>query len=122
MGWRENSMARWSKQKAESDIKLPPLTTDHGSAGADWHSINKIETAEEKAQWTVNWDTSPHADTSNTSCHKSEQEAIASARRFLRLGFIVYSITDPAGIEKMDEPAINEQLGPPSPPKTSPRF
>ena len=41
-------------------------------------------------------DTSPHADMFNTSCHKSEQEAIASARRFLRLGFIVYSITDPA--------------------------
>jgi hypothetical protein len=115
-------MARWSKQKAESDIKLPPLTTDHGSAGADWHSINKVEASEEKTQWTVSWDTVRHIDTFNTSSHKSEQEAIASARRFLRLGFVVYSIRDPAGVEKMDEPAINEQLGPALPPKEFPRF
>lgn len=115
-------MARWSKQKAESDIKLPPLTTDHASAGADWHSINKTEASEAKAQWTVSWDTARHADTFNTSCHKSEEEAIASARRFLRLGFVVYSIRDPSGIEKMDEPAINQQLAPALPPKTSPRF
>lgn len=115
-------MARWSKQKAESEIKLPPLTTERGTAGSDWHSINKAETSETKAQWTVSWDTARHADTFNTSCHKSEQEAISSARRFLRLGFVVYSIKDPSGIEKMDEPAINQQLAPALPPKTSPRF
>ena len=115
-------MARWSKQKAELDINLPPLSTDHGSAGPDWHSINKTEASEAKAEWTVSWDTARHADTFNTACHKSEQEAIASARRFLRLGFVVYSIKDPFGIEKMDEPAINEQLGPAPLPKTSPQF
>ena len=104
-------MARWSKQKAESDIKLPPLTTDHGSRAAGWHSINKIGTSEEKAQWTVSWDTARHAGTFNTSSHKSEPEAIAGARRFLRLGFVVYSIKDPSGLERMDESAINEKLG-----------
>ena len=70
-------MARWSKQKADLETKLPPLTTDHGSAGPDWHSINKAENPETKAQWTVTWDTARHADAFNTSYHKSEPEAIA---------------------------------------------
>ena len=43
-------MARWSKQKADLETRLPPLTTDHGSAGPDWHSINKAETPEAKVQ------------------------------------------------------------------------
>ncbi len=105
-------MSRWSKQKANLETKLPPLTTDHGSAGPNWHAINNAEIAEAEACWTVTWDTARKADLFNTAYHKSEAEAIASAKRFLRMGFIVYSIKDAAGIETMDESAINDRLGP----------
>jgi hypothetical protein len=115
-------MARWSKQKADLETRLPPLTTDHGSAGPDWHSINKAETPEAKVQWTVTWDTARHADAFNTSYHKSEPEAIESAKRFLRLGFVVYSIKDGSGLETMDERTIKERLAPAPLPQTAARF
>ena len=105
-------MPRWSKHKAESEIKLPPLTTDNNSAGPNWHAINKVEASSGETGWTVIWDTARNPDTFNTAHLKNEAEAIASARKFLRMGFVVYSIKDAAGAETMDESAINDRLGP----------
>jgi len=115
-------MAKWSKQKATLEIKLPPLTTENASAAPNWHAINNAQSPEPDACWTVSWDTARHGETFNTAHHKTEAEAIASARQFLRLGFVVYSIKDASGIEMMDESAINERLGPTPLPQPSSRL
>jgi hypothetical protein len=102
-------MARRSKAKAEAETRLPPLTTEQ-NAGTDWH---KKKTGERPApMWSVSWDTSRHPGSGNAAYQKTGQEAAECARRFLKMGFIVYSIKDPAGTEMMDEATIANRLGP----------
>ena len=103
-------MARWSKSKADIATKLPPLTTDSPSAGPNWHQAAKIENPEPAPLWTVLWDTSRNTGSFNKAHHMNEAAAIDCAKRFLRLGFIVYSIRDASGAETMDEKAINKHV------------
>lgn len=115
-------MARWSKAKAGLETKLPPLTTDQPFRGPNWHELGKVANPEPAPLWTVTWDTSRHADAFNRAHHLTESAAIDCARRFLRLGFIVYSIEDAAGIETMNEAAIIKHLKPVPLPEVPPRF
>ena len=115
-------MAKWSKAKAGLETKLPPLTTDQPSRGPNWHKIGQRENPEPTPSWTVIWNTSRHADASNKAQHMTEEAAIDCARRFLRLGFIVYSIKDASGVETMNEATINKQLKPAPLPETPARF
>jgi hypothetical protein len=102
-------MARFSK--TQSETKLPPLTTEQDHA-TNWHRSTTRQTPEAPALWSVTWDTSPHADAFNTAYHKTEEEAADCARRFLKLGFVVYSIKDATGTEVMDEAAVAERYSP----------
>jgi hypothetical protein len=102
-------VAKWSKSKEYSERRLPPLTTDSASAGPNWHKMKLAENPE-SAHWTVSWDTSRRADGFNEAHHSNKTAAIDCAKRFLRMGFIVYSIRDASGAETMDEKAINEHL------------
>ena len=115
-------MVKWSKTKAGLETKLPPLTTDQRSRGPNWHEIGKITNPEPAPLWTVIWDTSRRSDAPNKAHHMTEQAAIEGARQFLRMGFIVYSITDASGVETMNEAVINKQLKPPPLPGTPARF
>ena len=105
-------MARWSKQKANLEIKLPPLTTENASTGPNWHAIGSAETPPGEVCWTVTWDTARNPDSFNTARLKNETEAVASAKQFLRMGFVVYSIKNASGAETMNETAINDRFGP----------
>jgi hypothetical protein len=102
-------MAKWSKGKDEP--KLPPLTTEQDHA-TNWHKSTTRPTREEPALWIVKWDTRRKSGTFNTSYQKGEAEAIDCARKFLKLGFVVYSITDPHGTEVMGEAAIAQRFNP----------
>lgn len=104
-------MPRWSKSKAQAETRLPPLTTER-DATTNWHKIKTVEESESVALWSITWDTSRQSDAVNTAYQKTEEEATGCARRFLRLGFIVYSIKDPAGTEVMNETAIAERFKP----------
>jgi hypothetical protein len=105
-------MARWSKPKAQAEIKLPPLTTEKDLA-TNWHKTN-TDDAKPEQPWTVTWDTSRKPDAFNTARHKTEGEAMDCARRFLRLGCVVYSIKDGSGSEVMNESEIYERFKPAS--------
>jgi hypothetical protein len=102
-----DSMAKRSKGKDETI--LPPLTTEKDHA-TNWHKSTTRPTREEPALWIVTWDTSRKPATFNTSYQKGEAEAIDCARKFLKLGFVVYSIKDPHGSEIMDEASIAERF------------
>lgn len=106
-------MARWSKAKAQAETKLPPLTTEKDLA-TNWHKIN-TDGAKPEPFWTVTWDTSRKPDAFNTAQLKTEEEAMDCARRFLRMGCIVYSIKDSSGAEVLNEAAISERFKPASP-------
>jgi hypothetical protein len=112
-------MAKWSKSKAQTEMKLPPLTTDQEQTTPDWHKIKMVEKLDPAALWTVTWDTSRQSALFNTAYQKTEAEATDCAKRFLRLGFVVYSIRDPSGTEVMDETAIATRFKPELPPAKS---
>lgn len=105
-------MVKWSKTKAKLETLLPPLTTALGSASAtpNWHQIKMTEGLAPTPLWAVTWDTKRQADAFNTAHHKSQSDALDCAKRFLQLGFVVYSIKDPEGSEVMDETAIARQF------------
>jgi hypothetical protein len=107
-------MARWSKSKAKLETALPPLTTQQSdtSTTPNWHQMKMVEGLLPTALWTVTWDTRRQANAFNTAYHKGQPDAVDCAKRFLRLGFVVYSIKDPEGSEIMDETAINERFKP----------
>ena len=115
-------MAKWSKAKADLGTKLPPLTTDQPLRGPNWHKIGQIANPEPAPLWTVSWDTQRHGDAFNKAHHMNEDAAIDCAKRFLRLGFIVYSIKDASGIETMDEATINKHFKPAPLPEKPARF
>ncbi len=107
-------MAKWSKSKAKLETALPPLTTQQSerSTTPNWHQLKMVEGLAPTASWTVTWDTRRKADAFNTAHHKGQNDAVDCAKRFLRLGFVVYSIKDPDGSEIMDETAINAHCKP----------
>lgn len=107
-------MARWSKSKAKLETVLPPLTTEQvrPSTTPNWHQIKMDEGPDPIPLWTVTWDTSKQPGAFNTAHHASRTDAFDCTKRFLRMGFVVYSIKDPAGIELMNEEAINAQFAP----------
>jgi hypothetical protein len=103
------SMAKWSKGKDETI--LPPLTTEKDHA-TNWHKSTTRPTREAPALWVVTWDTRRRSDAFNTSYQTSAIEAVDCARKFLKLGFVVYSIKEPDGTEFMDEAALAERFNP----------
>lgn len=66
--------------------------------------------------WTIWWDMHRRPDQERWSraVEKTESEALDRARRFLKLGFVVYEIRDAKGAVFMDEARITERLGNPS--------
>lgn len=66
--------------------------------------------------WTVWWDMHRHPGEQQWSraVEKTQAEALERARRFLRLGFVVYQIRDAKGLVFMDEAQITELLVSPS--------
>ena len=71
--------------------------------------------------WSVLWDTTAHTEGEwSTADAPSEATALERAAHFLRLGFAVHAIRDPAGTVVMDASAIIDRLGPtadePTPP------
>jgi len=105
---------QWSKRKADLETKLPPLTTERASALPNWHKIRNQAEQDSAATWTVRWDTVRKPGAFNSAQCKSESEARDCAVRFLRLGFLVYSIRNDAGDEVMDEHAIGALKPPPA--------
>ena len=95
----------WTKVKPAN--RLPPLTTDDTQVPTtDWHRIKMAEGIEPAPFWAIIWDTSRHDGTFNTAQDKTEAAAHDRAKKFLQMGFVVYSIIDPAGRKSMDEAAI----------------
>ena len=58
--------------------------------------------------WTISWDLHrrPDAGRENTAIEETEEGAVKRAERFLKLGFVVYAIRNPAGTVVMDEQQI----------------
>lgn len=62
--------------------------------------------------WSVLWDTTAHTEGEwSTADAQSEATALERAAHFLKLGFAVHAIKDPAGIVIMDASAIIDRLG-----------
>jgi hypothetical protein len=66
--------------------------------------------------WTVWWDMHRHPGEQQWSraVEKTQAEALDRARRFLRLGFVVYQIRDAKGLVFMDEAQIAQLFVTPS--------
>lgn len=64
-------------------------------------------------RWTIRWDTKRKPETAgrSTALAKSESEALDRARHLLRMGFIVYEISQPSGSAFLDEAEIVQRLG-----------
>jgi len=62
--------------------------------------------------WTIWWDMHRRDDHAQWSraVEKTEAEALERARRFLKLGFVVYQIRDAKGAVFMDEAQITERF------------
>ena len=66
-------------------------------------------------RWIISWETRrPESGIWSEAVEKSETEAIERAKHLLRLGFIVFQITGPAGAVFLTEAEITERLQPPS--------
>jgi hypothetical protein len=105
----------WTKAKGKSaaGLRLPPLTTDKGKIPTkDWHKITMAQGIDQPALWSVTWDTTRRDAEPNTAQDTTQSAAFERARKFLSLGFVVYSIVDPTGVDSMTEAAINERFKP----------
>lgn len=62
--------------------------------------------------WIVWWDMHRRPESSGWSraVESSQQDALQRAGRFLKLGFVVYAIKDPAGTVFMDEAQIADHF------------
>ncbi len=65
-----------------------------------------------RLSWTIWWDMHRRASSEGWSraMESSEEDALQRAKRFLRLGFAVYAIRDPAGAIFMDEAQIADHF------------
>lgn len=63
--------------------------------------------------WTILWDTEGRSEAGrwNTAIAQTEAEALDRAEHFLKLGFIVCEIRNPAGAVYMDEAHIVARFG-----------
>lgn len=66
--------------------------------------------------WTVWWDMHrrPGEEQWSRAVEKTQAEALERARRFLRLGFVVYQIRDAKGLVFMDEAQITQLFASPA--------
>jgi hypothetical protein len=104
---------KWTKSTGKFGTQLPPLTTDEGKVGVtNWHRIKMAEGVEQATQWLITWDTTRREGSFNTAQDATRGAALDRARKFLQMGFVVYSIVDPRGNDTMTEEAINAQLMP----------
>ena len=104
---------KWTKSSGKFGTQLPPLTTDEGkSTTPNWHRIKMAEGIEQATQWRVTWDTTRRDGVFNTAQDATRGAALERAKKFLQMGFVVYSIVDPAGNGTMTEEAIAAQLMP----------
>lgn len=70
-------------------------------------------------RWVVFWETRrPESGNWSEAIEKSQAGATERAKRFLRLGFLVFQITGPAGDVFMTEEEIAQRLQSPSAVKT----
>jgi len=81
-------------------------------ANKNWHQLSTRQ-ADAGERWTISWDTKRRAegDSRNTAVEKSESAALDRARHLLRMGFIVYEISEPKGTVFLAESAIIQRLG-----------
>jgi hypothetical protein len=76
-------------------------------------SGDHIGRLDEGRSWSVLWDTTARTEGEwSTADAQSEATALERAAHFLKLGFAVHAIRDPAGIVVMDASAIIERLVP----------
>jgi hypothetical protein len=63
--------------------------------------------------WTIWWDLHGHPGAAQWSkaAEGTSSDAMDRARRFVKLGFVVYQITDPDGGVFMDKAQISERFG-----------
>lgn len=62
--------------------------------------------------WVIWWDIRKHAGSNwSKATAQTEAGALDRAHHFVRLGFVVYAIRDPAGTLYMDEQKIAERFG-----------
>jgi hypothetical protein len=66
--------------------------------------------------WTIWWDMHRRAGAKGWSraTEPTQDEALQRTERFLKLGFVVYEIRDPAGATFMDEAQITERFRQPA--------
>ena len=105
--------SQWPKSRPKNWMELPPLTTPElgTSTTPDWHKIKNDEPPTNKL-WEVCWNTSRGSGEANKARETTEVEAFDRAKRFVQMGFVVFSINDPLGVEVMDESAINARFKP----------
>jgi hypothetical protein len=74
-------------------------------------------TREARLSWTIWWDMHRRASSEGWSraMESSEEDALQRAKRFLKLGFVVYAIKDPNGATFMDEGQIAHHFAPREP-------
>jgi hypothetical protein len=74
------------------------FAVDQQGASLDWIVWWDIHRRHGKDQWS-------------RAVEKTEAEAVERARRFLKLGFVVYEIRDDKGAVFMDEAQITQRFG-----------
>jgi hypothetical protein len=79
------------------------------------NAYNPPPSGEPRLSWTIWWDMHRRAGSQGRSraMEGSEAEALQRAQRFLKLGFVVYAIRDPAGALFMDEAQIAHRFAAP---------
>lgn len=72
-----------------------------------------LSRTEARPTWTIWWDMHRRPESTGWSraMESSEEEALYRAKRFLKLGFVVYAIRDPGGVVFMDEGQIIQHFG-----------
>ena len=71
-----------------------------------------LRTVEAPLTWAIWWDMHrrPGTEGRSRAMESSEEDALQRAKRFLRLGFVVYAIHDPDGALFLDEAQIAERF------------
>lgn len=82
-----------------------------------------LQAADTGPPWTVLWETTARSDGQwSTVRTASQADAVERAAHFVKLGFVVHAIKDPAGLVVMDAKTIIGRFAPPkeTPPRTPP--
>jgi len=98
---------------------MSPRTKNWASArprsATNWQNLF-ARNGDDGKRWQIIWDTTRRGaeEVRSTAVEKTQSDALDRARHMLRMGFVVYEISDPSGAVFLGEPTIVAKLGEPA--------